>query len=153
MKPVLFLRIASVLTFVHTVLHTIGGAFGTAAPGAQQTAVLAMKTNQFPVMGVTRSYWDFHLGFSWFVSVMLLVEAIVFWQLGSLAKTGVWRLRPILLTFLVGYMCLATDAFAYFFAPPAIVEIMIALCLGLAALTCRPVPNDILNASSNKSDS
>jgi hypothetical protein len=127
-----------VLTFVHAVLHTIGGVFGTPAPGAQQAAVLAMKTNQFPVMGVTRSFWDFHVGFGLAISIMLLVESIVFWQLGSLAKTGGFRLRPILATFLVGYIGLAVNSCRYFFAGPVIAEILIALCLGLAILTSRP---------------
>jgi hypothetical protein len=56
MKAVIFLRIASVLTFIHAVLHTIGGVFGTPGPGAQQAAVAAMKANQFPLMGFTRNY-------------------------------------------------------------------------------------------------
>lgn len=137
MKPVLFLRIASVLTFVHAVLHTIGGVFGTPAPGAQQAAVLAMKTLRFQVMGVTRSYWDFNLGEGLAISIMLLVEAVVFWQLGSLAKTGAVRLRPVLAAFLVGYVGLAVNSYRFFFAPPVIGEILIALCLGLAILTCR----------------
>jgi len=138
MKPAPFLRIASVLTFVHAVLHTIGGVFGTATPGAQQAAVLAMKTNQFQVMGVTRSYWDFQLGFGLAISIMLLVEAVVFWQLGSLAKTGASPLRPVLATFLVGYLGLAVNSYQYFFAAPVIVEILIAWCLGLALLTSKP---------------
>jgi hypothetical protein len=33
MKPALFLRIASVLTFIHAVLRTIGGVFGKVEPG------------------------------------------------------------------------------------------------------------------------
>jgi hypothetical protein len=32
-KPVLFLRVAAVLTFLHAVLHTIGGVFGKVGPG------------------------------------------------------------------------------------------------------------------------
>jgi hypothetical protein len=55
MKATLLLRIAAVLAFLHGVLHTIGGVFGGAAPGAQATAVAAMKTNQFDVTGLTRS--------------------------------------------------------------------------------------------------
>jgi len=33
MKPALFLRIAAVLTFVHAVLHTIGGVLAEPDPG------------------------------------------------------------------------------------------------------------------------
>jgi hypothetical protein len=43
MKPVLFLRIASVLTFIHAALHTIGGVFGKVTPGPATVAVQAMR--------------------------------------------------------------------------------------------------------------
>lgn len=139
MNPVTFLRIASVITFVQAVLHTIGSIFGTAAPGAQELAVLAMKTNQFQVMGLTRSYWDFHLGTNLAISVTLLVESVVFWQLSSLGKSVGAPLRPLLATYLVGYLGLAVISYRYFFAPPVIGEILIASCLGLAILQSRPV--------------
>ena len=50
MKPVIYLRAASLLTLLHAVLHTIGGVFGKPEPGPLQTAVAAMKANQFPLM-------------------------------------------------------------------------------------------------------
>ena len=50
-KPVVFLRIASVLTLIHAVLHTVGGVFGSVDPGPSAVAVAAMKANQFPIMG------------------------------------------------------------------------------------------------------
>jgi hypothetical protein len=137
MKPVLFLRIASVLTFIHAALHTIGGVFGGAAPGAQQVAVAAMKGNEFLAMGVTRTYWDFHMGLGLAVSVFLTVEAVVFWQLGSLAKAEALQLRPVLTTFLVGYLGVAVVSYRYFFAGPVITEVLIALCLGLAIVAAK----------------
>jgi hypothetical protein len=137
MRATIFLRIASVLTFVHAALHTIGGVFGGAAPGVQQATVSVMKANEFPVMGVMRSYGDFYLGLGLVVSVFLTLEAVVFWQLGSLAKTDALRLRPVLATFLVGYLCAAVVSYRYFFAGPVITEILIAVCLGLAIAFTR----------------
>jgi hypothetical protein len=40
-KSVLSLRIAAVLTFVHAVLHSIGGVFGKVGPGPASAAVEA----------------------------------------------------------------------------------------------------------------
>jgi hypothetical protein len=137
MRTVLFLRIASVLTFIHAVLHTIGGVFGGAAPGAQQATVAVMKANEFAVMGAMRSYWDFYRGLGLVVSVFLTMEAIVFWQLGSLAKADALRLRPVVATFLVGYLCAAVVSYRYFFVAPVIMEILIALCLGVAMAFAR----------------
>jgi len=75
MKPVLFLRIASVLTLIHAILHTIGGVFGAPSPGVA-TTVAAMMRSRFPVMGVMRSYSDFYLGLGLAVSIFLTAEAI-----------------------------------------------------------------------------
>ena len=134
MKPVLFLRIAAVLTFIHAVLHTIGGVFGEAEPGPAAIAVEAMKANQFLLMGHTRSYWEFYRGLGLAVTIMLTAEAVLFWLLGSLAKTDARRLRPVVGAFLVAYAVLAVNSYAYFFVAPVIVEILIAVCLGLAML-------------------
>jgi hypothetical protein len=137
MRTVLFLRIASTLTFIHAALHTIGGVFGGAAPGVQQAVVAEMKAHEFLVMGAMRSYWDFHMGMGLAVSVFLTAEAVVFWQLGSLAKTDAQRLRPVLTTFLIGYLGMALVSYRYFFAGPVITELLIAGCLGMAVASCR----------------
>jgi len=136
-KPTLFLRIAAVLTFIHAILHTIGGVFGEPGPGPATAAVLAMKMNQFPVMGHTRSFWDFYRGFGLGITIWLTAGAVLFWQLSSLAKTDAPRLRPILATFLVAYTSLAVNSYAYFFLGPVIAEILIAACLGFAIVTAN----------------
>lgn len=141
-KPALFVRIAASLTFVHAVLHTVGGVFGRPGPGPATAAVQAMKINQFLVMGHTRSYWDFYRGLGLGVTLFLTAEAVLFWQLGSLAKTEARQLRPILATFFVAYAALAVNSHAYFFLGPVITEIFIATCLGLAIVTAKPQPAD-----------
>ncbi len=137
MKPTLFLRVAAVLTFIHAVLHTVGGVFGKTGPGPAAVAVQAMKINQFLFMGQTRTYWDFYRGLGLGVTIFLTAEAVVFWQLSSLAKTEARRLRPILSTFLVAYTAVAVNSHAYFFLGPVIVEIVIAACLGLAIVAAQ----------------
>jgi hypothetical protein len=136
MRPTLFLRIASVLTLIHAVLHTIGGVFGKTPPDVQPV-VTTMQENHFMVMGVMRTMWDFHMGFGLVVSIALTVEGLVFWQLGTLAKSDAFRLRPILATFLIGYLAIALISYRYFFVAPVITEILIALCLGLALAGAR----------------
>ena len=86
MKPVLFLRVASILTLIHAVLHTIGGVFGHIDPGAASVAVEAMKVNTFPLMGHTRSFWDFYRGMGIGVSISLTVEGVAFWLLGEVRR-------------------------------------------------------------------
>jgi hypothetical protein len=137
MKPALFLRIAAVLTFIHAVLHTIGGVFGKTGPGPATVALQAMKLNQFLLMGHTRSFWDFYRGLGLTVTISLTAEAVLFWLLGSLAKMDAPRLRPIMATFFVAYSVLAVNSYTYFFLGPVIAEILIAACLGLAIVTAK----------------
>ncbi|MCU1226555.1 MAG: hypothetical protein JWQ42_4648 [Edaphobacter sp.] len=129
MKTALLLRGASVLALLHGVMHTIGGVFGEAAPGAQQTAVSAMKANQFDAMGATRTYWDFFMGFGLFITVSFLVQAVVFWQLAAMAKVDAVRTRPIVMAFCVGYVAYAVLSWRYFFVVPVVFELVIAACL------------------------
>jgi len=71
MKAVLPLRIASVLTFIHAVLHTIGGVFGKTPPGPATMVVATMKANPIQVLGVTRTLWDFYHGMGLGVTIAL----------------------------------------------------------------------------------
>lgn len=136
-KPVLFLRIASVLTFIHAVLHTIGGVFGKVEPGPEAAAVAAMKANRFLLMGNLRSFWDFYFGFGLALTIFMTAESILMWQLASLAKTEARRLRPMMITFLVAYAVLATNSNMYFFIAPVITEILIAACFAVAIATAK----------------
>ena len=137
-KPVIFLRIASVLTLIHAALHTIGGVFSSPDPGPATVAVEAMKANHFLLMGNMRSYWEFYRGMGLMVTIFLTFEAVVFWQLSSLARTDAKRMRPILATFAVAYLAMAVNSQIYFFLAPVIVEMMIAILLVLAFVTAKP---------------
>jgi hypothetical protein len=77
------------------------------------------------------------MGLGLAVSVFLTVETVVFWQLSTLAKSDALRLRPVLATFLVGYLGVAVVSYRYFFAGPVIAEILIALCLGVAIASAK----------------
>jgi hypothetical protein len=137
-KPVLFLRIASVLTFIHAVLHTMGGVFGAIEPGPAALAAEAMKVNTFIFMGSLRTFWMFYRGLGLGISIFLIAESILMWQLSSLAWTDAHRLRPIMATFLIAYLVFSVNSYAYFFAGPVIAEILIAASLGVAMITAKP---------------
>jgi hypothetical protein len=134
-----YLRVASVLTVLHCIGHTIGGVFGVdAPPGTKEGAVVqAMKSNQFDVMGATRSFWDFFIGFGLTISVSSLVQAVVFWQLAGLAKTEPGRVRPIIAAFLCANIGFAILAWRYFFIPPLVGAVLITIALGLAYIAAR----------------
>jgi hypothetical protein len=138
MKPTLFLRSAAALTFLHAVLHTIGGVFSKPDPGPGTVAMEAMTANRFLLVNVMRSYADLYRGMGLMVTIFLTVEALLFWQLASMAKTDAHRLRPILATFAVAYLALAVNSYTYFFIAPVLNEILIAVCLAVAYATATP---------------
>ena len=128
------LRVASVLTLLHCIGHTIGGVFSVdAPPGTKEGAVVStMKSNQFDVMGATRSFWDFFIGYGLTISVSELLQAVVFWQLAGLAKADPLRMRPIIAVFLLANLGFAILAWRYFFLPPLLGDLLIAIALALA---------------------
>ncbi len=140
-KPVVFLRIAAVLTFIHAVGHTVGGVFGRIDPGAATVAVQAMKTNQFVLFGHMRSFWGFYRGMGLGLTIFLTSESIVFWQLSSLAKTEIERFRPLLVTFAVAYAVFAVNSYSHFFFGPVAFEILIATSLVSAIATAKSPSN------------
>ena len=92
----------------------------------------AMKAHSFNVLGSNRTYWDFYFGFGVIISGYLLVQAVVLWQLGSLAKREPAQVRAIVASFLVAFFVNALLAWKYFFAIPLINAILISVCLALA---------------------
>ncbi len=137
MKPLVFLRIASVLTLIHSILHTVGGVFGKPAPGLAADTEAIMRANHFVVFGLTRTYFEFYRGMGLGVTIFLTADAVVFWQLASLAKINAARLRPVMATFTVAYLVFALNSYTYFFLAPVVVEILIAVCLGTAIVTAK----------------
>ena len=136
MSTAFFLKAASVLTFLHCIGHTIGGVFGVDAPAGTKEGVVVevMKSNQFEVMGATRSYWDFFIGYGLIISVIELLQAVVFWQLAGLAKTEPRRMRPLIAVFLLANLVFTMLAWRYFFFPPLLGDLLITIALGLAYL-------------------
>lgn len=137
MRPTPWLRAASILTLFHSIAHTLGGVFGAPPPGPGEAAVAAMKANTFLVMGNQRSFWMFYRGMGLGVTISLTMEAILFWLLGNIARDSDADLRSVFAVFLVGYLVLAMNSFLYFFAPPVVVEILIAACLAMAIVTAK----------------
>jgi hypothetical protein len=136
MTSTLFLRIASVLTLIHCVLHTIGGVLSKPRNGAEEMVVIdAMKSYHFNVMGSMRAYWDFFFGYGLGVTVNLLIQGILFWMLAGLVKTSPAAVRPIAALFFINYALLSVIAFKYFFVAPGITEVLIAASLAAAYLT------------------
>ena len=148
MKPYVVLRITSLISLILAVGHSLGGA-DSWSPAGETEVLKAMRTFHFDTAGVSRSYLDFFLGFGFMLSVYILLQAVLLWQLATLAKTEAVRIRPLLISFLLASVVSAGISWKYIFAVPAVSFAVIAAGLGLALFAASsskdaqpPVPAD-----------
>jgi hypothetical protein len=129
MKPVLLLRIASIISLLFAVIHTLGGA-NSWSPVGETDVLRAMRSYHFNAGGVSRTYLDFYLGLGFSVGVFLLLQAVVLWQLATLAKVDPIRIRPMVVSFFVASIVCGFLSWKFIFAAPAIFSAVIAVLLG-----------------------
>ena len=148
MKPSVVLRITSLITLIFAVGHSLGGV-DSWSPVGETEVLKAMQTFRFDTGGVSRTYFDFYLGFGFLLSVYLLLQAVLLWQLATLAKTEALRIRPLLISFLLACIVSAGISWKFIFAVPAVSFAVIAAGLGLALFAASrnkdaqpPVPAD-----------
>ena len=137
MKTSTLLKIAAVLMLLYFAGHTAGGPWTPGEAAADVAVVDAMKSKHFPVIGMSRSYWDFYFGFGLIISVMQLFQAVLLWQLATLAKTEAARLRPIIAVFCLSLVVNAILSSVYFFPIPLVTASLIAICLALAFVSAK----------------
>lgn len=146
LKSNIFLRIASVLTLVHCIAHTIRGVLSGPLTATQWpthgneeiTVIETMKSHSFNFAGFLRTYWDFHVGYGFFLTVILLIQGLLFWNLAVLTKTNALAIRPILALFFFNFLGMAIVAWKYFSLGPVIIELIIAACFAAAFKTAAP---------------
>ena len=133
MRPDVILRVASAVAGLQFAAHTWLFVRSTPTHGPAEIAVLdAMKANRFDFLGAQRSYWDFYYGYGLSAAFVVLIEAVLLWQLAALAKTSPSAATPmvaLVLCFNIGHMILMAR---YFFITPIIPDALIVICLGLA---------------------
>src|ERR1700739_2645437 len=95
MTTTLFLRIASAISLLFTLGHTAGG-LKKWSPMGDNEVLKAMTAVHFDVMGANRSYLDFYMGFGWSLSVAMLMQTVLLWQMASLAQTNPAGVRPMI---------------------------------------------------------
>jgi hypothetical protein len=136
LKPIIFLRVASVLTWIHCIAHTVRGVLSGPAHGDAEVAVIeTMRSHSFSFGGFSRTYWDFHLGYGWFLTFILLVDGLLLWYLAMVAKTDSLVIRPIVALFGFTFLMMAVVSWKYFALGPVIIELLIAASLAAAFAT------------------
>lgn len=136
MTVVLWLRISSIVSLLFAVGHTLGGQKSWSPIG--ETAVLAsMRAYQFTVGGVSRTYLDFYRGFGYCLSVAMLLQAVVLWQLIAMTQTNPASIRPILVTFVVAAVANVILSWVFLFPVPAVFGVVLSICLAMTFLAAK----------------
>jgi hypothetical protein len=130
------LRIASVISLIFTVGHSMGG-LKRWSPMGENPVLKSMTEVRFDTMGANRSYLDFFMGFGWSLSVVMLMESILLWQLASLAKSEPARLRPMILVIATATVGTGVIAWRFIFPVPVLFSAALLVALGLAYVTAR----------------
>ena len=134
MRSWFFLRAASSIALLYCAGHMAGMPW-TPVTGPREAALLeAMKSDSFEVMGGLRTYWDFYIGFGAIIGGFLALQAIVLWQVASLARVNAKQVRPIVAAFLVSFVANAAITWKFFFPVPVILAAATALCLACALI-------------------
>jgi hypothetical protein len=129
-KASLFYRIASVLILLLDAGHTSGFPWSDPAWGVD---LGSMRSTHFFIMGFSRTYWDFYVGFGLSISVILLLAVVLAWQLGGLPASSLALLRGTAWTFALCFAAMTVVSWRYIFILPIAFNIVITLCLTAAA--------------------
>src|SRR6185369_6815987 len=124
----LLLRIASVISLLFTAGHAMGG-FKKWSPMGANDVLSVMESVHFDVMGAQRSYFDFFMGFGWSLSVAMLMQTVLLWQLASLARAGVADVRPMLGVIAAAMLANAVIAWQLIFIVPAVFFVVLFVLL------------------------
>lgn len=137
MNAVLLLRVASVISMFFAAGHTLGGLKSSWSPIGETDVLAAMRMFRFDVQGASRSYLEFYRGFGFLLTVYLLTQAVLLWQLASLAKADQNGAHPFVWTFFVASIATEVLTWKFLFPVPVYFGAVVTACLGLALIASR----------------
>jgi hypothetical protein len=134
MKTRLVLRVASVLMLLFAAGHSLGG-LKLWSPAGETDVLRVMRTVHFNAGGVSRTYLDFYLGLGWTLSIFLLLQAVLLWQIAAIAKSDPRRVRPLIASFFLATVASAVLSWRFILPTPVIFSAVVAACLAVAFVT------------------
>jgi hypothetical protein len=136
MTTTIWLRISAVISLLFTIGHTMGG-LKRWSPMGDNPVLQAMSTVRFETMGVSRTYLDFFMAFGWSLSVTMLMQSVLLWQLAAIASTNPVSVRPLIAVFALATVASAVIAWRMIFPIPAVFAAVLAACLVIAFMAPR----------------
>jgi hypothetical protein len=131
MTATLWLRISAGIALLFAAGHTLGG-LKYWSPMGDNPVLQSMRSVRFDTMGANRSYFDFFMGFGHSLSVLLVMEAVLLWQLATLARSNALSVRPMIAVIALATAACGVIAWRFIFAVPAIFSLVLVLTLSVA---------------------
>lgn len=126
----LIYRIAAVLILLFDLGHSAGYPWSDPKWGVDLGAI---QSSHFKVLGFTRTYWNFYVGFGLIISIFMLLAAILAWQLSNLPAETLRLMRSSAWALPVCFAALTVLNWMYFFTIPIVFSGVITVCLVVAA--------------------
>ena len=144
MKASAFYRIAAGLMLLMDVGHTSGFPWSDPKWGVD---LGAMRSTHFDILGSSRTYWDFYVGFGLFVTVYLLLAVVLAWQLGGLPAETLATMRGVAWALPLCFAAITVLSWRYFFIIPIVFSAVITVCLIAGAWrSAKPIQSRSLRA-------
>lgn len=132
MNASIWLKISAVLTLLFGIAHSLGYPWVGGLSADQLLQISGIDSIKVMTQGFARSYSDFHKGFGFYISAMLLVQAVILWQVGSTIKAEPRTARFITAFFAALFAATVVLDCFYFFWGPIIFSAIITLTLLIA---------------------
>lgn len=136
MSTTVWLRISAIISLAFAVGHSLGG-MQHWSPVADNPVLQSMRAVHFDVMGVSRSYLDFYMGFGYSLTVSLLLQSVLLWNLSNLARTHASTARPMIAAFVAATALGGVIAWRYIFPVPALFSAVLCAALIVAFITAH----------------
>lgn len=136
MKATILYKVASVVLVLFAAGHNIG--FKNVDPKWGVDPLVAMMRGlHFKIQGSDRTYWDFYLGFGFFVTVLLLFAAVACWQLGMLKPEVLSQMQLTSWALAAAFAAVTYLSWRYFFPTPLVFSALTTALLAVAAVLAR----------------
>jgi len=136
MTTTLLLRIASVISLLFTLGHSLGG-LKKWSPMGDNEVLRAMTAVRFDTMGASRTYLDFYMGFGWSLTVAMIMQTVLLWQMASLAQTNPAGVRPMIAIIALATVAGGVISWRFLFPIPALFSIALVIPLAAAYFVAR----------------
>jgi len=133
MSSSLFYRISAVLLVLFAIGHYLGFRQTKGMTGADSVVSL-MKSVHFTVQGSSRDYYDFFLGFGFFVTAFLFFSGLLSWQLGGVSREVLAQIPLATWGLAACFLAVTILSWTYFFMAPGIFATLVTACLIAAAI-------------------